>query len=287
MTITRDLIDVFLREQKLRGNSPRTMDFYTVTLGYFADYAGDREITLEICRSYQIDLTQRDLSSVSIQTYIRALRSFLSWAHREGLIAEDIPERLRLPKAERKVIDILDDREISQLMNAAAHTPQSDRDLAIVALMLDSGLRFSEVVTATADRLHLLERYIIVSGKGHKQRFVPFGHQTAELLERLPDSGALFRLADGSQMTDAALKDLFRRLRKKSGIDKLHPHLLRHTFATRYLENGGNIYTLQVILGHTSLEMVKRYLHLANTRIRRDFDRYSPLDRLHADSKKD
>ena len=79
---------------------------------------------------------------------------------------------------------------------------------------------------------------------------------------------------------ETTIKDLFRKLKVKSGIDRLHPHLLRHTFATRYLENGGNIYSLQLLLGHTSLEMVKRYLHLANSKVRKDFVNYSPLDRV-------
>ena len=80
-------------------------------------------------------------------------------------------------------------------------------------------------------------------------------------------------------IVDTTIKQLFRKLKIQSGVKRLHPHLLRHTFATRYLENGGNIFSLQLLLGHTSLEMVKNYLHLAQTRVRKDFVNFSPLDR--------
>lgn len=275
------MIGRYLVAQELRGNSPQTVRYYRFSLQYFADYAGDQTVTLELCRSYQMDLMNRELTSVSVQTYIRALRAFLTWLFREGYLSEDISDKLRLPKAERKVIDILTDVEVQILLRAAASTPQAKRDTAIVSLMLDSGLRLNEVVTARAEHLHLLERYLIVSGKGNKQRIVPFGRSAALALEDLSlGVGSLFKLDNGNPVTVSTVKQLFKRLRSSTGIDKLHPHLLRHTFATRYLENGGNIYTLQAIMGHTSLEMVKRYLHLANARIRRDFDRYSPLDQM-------
>lgn len=281
MNSIQTLVDGYLVEQELRGNSPETLKFYRATLQYFQDFVGSAVITLDLCRAYQLELMHRELSSVSVQTYIRALRAFLTWCYLEGHLPDDISLKLRLPKAQRKVIDVLTDSEIQTLLRAAAATPQSTRDVAIVSLMLDSGLRLNEVVTARSDHLHLMERYLIVTGKGNKQRIVPFGRTASLALEDLSlCCGSLFTLDNGQPVTQDTIKQLFKRLRRSTGIEKLHPHLLRHTFATRYLENGGNIYTLQAILGHTSLEMVKRYLHLANSRIRRDFDRYSPLDRL-------
>ena len=163
----------------------------------------------------------------------------------------------------------------------------------IVSLMLDSGLRLHEVVSLTVRAVHEDERYLIVQeGKGNKQRIVPFGSTTAAVLREYLEATSfwknrtplIIKVSDDplgyEAITDTTLKQFFRKLKLRSGVDRLHPHLLRHTFATRYLENGGNIYTLQAILGHTSLEMVKRYLHLANSRIRADFPKFSPLDNL-------
>ena len=242
MSDTQVMVNNYLTEQELRGNSPETIKYYRATLQYFLEYAGAQAVTLELCRAYQLELMHRALSSVSVQTYIRALRAVLTWSYHEGYLPEDISVRLRLPKAQRKVIDILTDAEVQTLLQAAAATPQAARDTAIVSLMLDAGLRLSEVASARADHLHLLERYLIVTGKGNKQRIVPFGRTAALALEDLSLScGALFTLDNGQPVTQDTIKQLFKRLRKATGIQKLHPHLLRHTFATRYLENGGNI----------------------------------------------
>lgn len=275
------MIDSFITEQHLRGNSDKTVRYYVIVLQYFYDFQQEQPITYDSCSRYLLSLRQQELSSVSVQSYIRGLRAFLSWCHSSGYLSDDISDRLKLPKAQRKTIDILTDAELNSVMKVAKSSPQGDRDSAIVALMFDSGLRFSEILSLRSSDLHLLDRYILVNGKGNKQRFVPFGGATAELLEQLDlRSGYLFRLSGEQPMTDSALKDLFRRLKTRSGVTRLHPHLLRHTFATRYLQNGGDIYTLQAILGHTSLDMVKRYLHLANSMVSSSYAKFSPFDRI-------
>ncbi len=285
----RESISDFLTDQRSRGNSPATLDYYRRILFRFADFANVTDtaaISLHHCRAWYAELADSQLTSVSVQTYIRGLRAFLEWLYENEYIPEDIPRKFKLPKAQRKTIDILTDDEIRRLFAAFdPATPTGARDLCICSLMLDSGLRLHEVVTLRRDSIHPEDGYAIVSGKGSKQRIVPIGKQTAEAIRRYeflrPRGGSSFFLCiDGAPVTDNTLKDLFRKLKHRAEIPRLHPHLLRHTFATRYLENGGNIYSLQTILGHTSLEMVKRYLHLANTRIRRDFSKYSPLDNL-------
>ena len=228
---------------------------------------------------------------MSIQTYIRALRAFLSWCYEEDLLSENIPERLRLPKAQRKVIDILTPSESSRLLSSFDQsTFLGLRNYLICALMLDSGLRLNEVVTLRLDCLHLDDGYIIVLGKGNKQRFVPVGVTTTQALwlylpcRFLPSDPAshemLFVQLDGSPITLTTLKQMFRKLKVDVGIPRLRAHLLRHTFATRYLDNGGDIYSLQQILGHTSLEMVKRYLHGLSRHSVETFPRFSPLDNM-------
>lgn len=294
-------IEEFLLEQKVRGNSPQTVDYYSFALGLFSRFGGDdlevSDITLRLCKEYYLHLIDdKSVNSVSVQSYIRGLRSFLRWLYDEEHLAVNICERFKLPKATRKVIDVLSDEEIEKLLAALSGNEWlTVRNRLIVALMLDSGLRLNEVVTLQASHVHLNERYLIVTGKGDKQRTVPFGEFTAETLRQylLVTKDICFRssliikvsetLCGFEPITQATIKNMFRRLKARSGIPRLYPHLLRHTFATRYLENGGNIYTLQAILGHTSLEMVKRYLHLATTRIRADFPRFSPLDNIKKD----
>lgn len=286
----QNCLDDFLLDQAVRGNSPVTIRDYRWQLGFFVRFAGAElpihAVTLSLCKNYVLSLRSGSLSSVTIQTYIRALRAFLTWCYDEELLPENIPERLRLPKAQRKVIDILTPTESSRLLSSFDLSSFLGlRNYLICALMLDSGLRLNEVVTLRQDCLHLDDGYIIVLGKGNKQRFVPVGVTTSQALRRyLPyvsaSSVSLFVQLDGSPITLTTLKQLFRKLKVEVDIPRLRAHLLRHTFATRYLENGGDIYSLQQILGHTSLEMVKRYLHGLSRHSVETFPRFSPLDNM-------
>lgn len=288
MTV-REAVEEFLIDQTVRGNTMKTVQSYHNTLMYFLRFAGEdltlEELTLSLSRQYYLTLTYRMLSSTSIQSYIRQLRAFLHWLYLEDLITEDICHRFRLPKAKRPIVDVLTDEEIRRMFACFSSDSFLDiRNRAVLALFLDSGIRLSELVTLRYHCLHIQERYCIVDGKGQKQRAVPFGISARNYLAHyaalIPHSSRYFFLKEnGDPISIATLKDLFRHLKIHAAIDRLHAHLLRHTFATRYLENGGNIYALQSILGHTSLEMVKRYLHLATGRIRQEFVDFSPLDR--------
>ena len=153
--------------------------------------------------------------------------------------------------------------------------------------MLDSGLRLGEVLGLKYGSLHLEEGYISVLGKGDKERYVPVGQHTKKELMRylFARSGcaskySLFEKSKEIPLTEGAIRSLFRRLKRMTGIERLRPHLLRHTFATRYLENGGDLYSLQLILGHTTLEMSKRYVQTTTRKMAVSFTQYSPLDNL-------
>ncbi len=155
--------------------------------------------------------------------------------------------------------------------------------------MLDSGLRKSEVVRLEVSDVHILEGYIIVNGKGNKQRIVPLGNNTKKYLIKYisqrpknVDCSALFLTNQNAPITKTVIDRMFRTLKSRQDLltPRIHAHLLRHTFATNYLENGGNIYSLQLILGHTSLEMEKKYVHLTQSKTVVNFKNYSPLDNL-------
>ncbi len=299
-----DSIQDFLLDQRVRGNSINTVTYYSFSLMPFCEFFGYESdissLTVSVCKKYYIHLVEdKDINSVSIQTYIRALRSFLRWLFEEELIDINICSKFKLPKATRKVIDVLSDAEVDKLLAAVSGSEWlTVRNRLIVALMLDSGLRLNEVVTLQRSSVHLKDRYLIVTGKGDKQRTVPFGSFTASVLEEYltitknsgVSSALLIKVSDTlfgyEPITQSTVKNLFRKLKVRADIPRLYPHLLRHTFATRFLENGGNIYALQAILGHSSLEMVKKYLHLASARIRADFPRFSPIDNIKKDPPK-
>lgn len=290
MTI-RECIDDFLIEQQVRGNSPKTQKHYFRCLGLFERFQSPKNpdisaVSVSDCKAYYIHLSNRNVSSVTVQTYIRALRAFLSWCYLEGYISENIPKKFRLPKAQKKKINILTDSEVEQLFRCLSGRDFiSIRNYCIVALMIDSGLRLNEVVTIRRDKIHIAEGYAIVNGKGNKERFVPLGLNSKRALLRycaiVPNKEKetpLFVKDTLIPIKESTVKQLFRKLKSRSGISRLHPHLLRHTFATRYIERGGDIYSLQSILGHTSLEMVKKYVHLIPSKTVVNFAVLSPLD---------
>ena len=269
-------IEEYMLEQRCRGNRPRTLSYYDRILGWFLEFAGDIDvdlITVSLCRKFQLMLMDSDRSSISVQSYVRGFRAYIEWLFENEYIVEDICRKFKLPKASKKVIDILTDDELDRLFRTFDTTLfHGLRDYTMCLLMFDCGLRLNEVVSLELKHIHLQERYLIITGKGDKQRIVPFGEFTGKTLLAYLDSrkswcppiSFCFVTIKGDPISDNTIKDLFRRLKFRSSIPRLYPHLLRHTFATKYLINGGDIYTLQRLLGHTSLEMVKRYLHLSN-----------------------
>ncbi|MBQ9121274.1 MAG: tyrosine-type recombinase/integrase [Clostridia bacterium] len=287
MTITLALNE-FLNMQKLRYNSDNTLNAYRWQLSPFIQYTGDPDtgnLTLDLCNNYKLYLRGLELSSVTCQTYCRALRVFLKWLYEERLIPDNIAARFTLPKAKRKIIDTLSDVEIRRLYECDF---QSDsiklRNGCLVTLMLDSGIRLSEAVTLQSANVNLDDGYVIVDGKGNKQRIVPLGQFSRRFMQMYRDQtpilDSFFLSRNLEPITVNTVKDMFRRLKKESGVDRIRPHLLRHTFATRYLQNGGDLFKLQRILGHTSLEMTKRYLHLSSKYVCVDFDDFSTLGKL-------
>lgn len=218
---------------------------------------------------YIASLRAKGNSSNGVNTYFRALRAFFRWCASQGLCS-DIFDGVKMPKAKQKVISILSPDEIRQLLSCV-----DGRDRLIVLLMLDCGLRRSEVCALRCD--DVFDYYFIVRGKGDKERIVPMSDYIL-----LPMRNALFHAALRHSdlvcdISENAVKLLFQRLKKRTGISRLHPHLLRHTFATLYLVNGGDLVSLQHILGHESFEITQVYLHLSQTYVFRSGNKYSPL----------
>lgn len=288
MTITQ-AFGLFLDDQYLKGNSLHTITDYTNKLRPFLEQFGERELAElrpENLNEYARELRATHSNTITIQSYVRALRAFLNWLYLNDHVEADFCRKFRLPKARKAFINVLTDREIERVF--AVYGDNSNvihlRNRVILSLMLDAGLRLNEVVTARVTDLHIPEGYLIVTGKGSKQRAVSFGATTLEHLKAylyaVTPSEALLQTAEGEPLTRDTLKNMFRKLKQKSGVQRLHPHLLRHTFATRYLENGGSIYTLKELLGHTTLKQTQAYLHVAQNRRHLDFARYSPLDNM-------
>ncbi len=288
---------------RAEGKSERTVGWYNEVLGLFQDWLEGEglpatldRVREEEVRAFVLHLQGRKglwgpASSHTLNNRVRALRAFAAWLHRQGYAEENRLKNLRPPRVTEKVIEVLSADEIQRIfasINPA--TLLGARNTAIYSLMLDTGLRLSEVVTLKYEDTHLQDRYIKVLGKGGKERIVAFGATCQRSLIHYayhfrvqpasPEEDTFFLSIDGLSMSPSALRSLTERLSKSCEVPRLHPHLMRHTYATQFLLNGGDVFLLKENLGHTTLAMVEKYVHIASRTAALKSEGFSPLDRF-------
>jgi len=209
----------------------------------------------------------------------------------EELAENDLGRSLKPPKVPKKIVSTLSDEEISAILNTLdPRNPCDARNQTILAILLDTGLRIKELIDLRMADLNLDQGFLKVMGKGQRERIVPIGNKAQRALQRYlfryrpqPAHSVIenvFLSTSGGPLTENTVKLMFARLARRSGVSRLHAHLCRHTFATRFLVNGGDVFTLQQVLGHSTLEMVRHYVNLASSHITVQHRRFSPLDRL-------
>lgn len=231
------------------------------------------------------------LSATSIRTYARSIKAFANFC-KENDFCENFCYKVKLPKDDSKDIIPLYASEVQEIDKCFnVKTELGLRNWCIFHLMLDAGLRSSEVVSLRFTDL-LFDKKIIrlYKAKGSKTRLVIMCPKLKSNLlrycifyrdyEKLPKTSSVFvQMKTGDPINQNVIKQLFFRLKKLSGVDRLHPHLLRHTFATSYIKGGGNIEMLRLLLGHYDYDVTKMYLHLAQQSqlLRSDIYRLDPV----------
>ena len=298
------LMQQFEVHNRSEGKAEKTVLWYNQALGLFRDWLISNEMSTcvedlgeEEVRYFTIYLQGRkgvrgkEASTHTVNNRVRALRAFFSWLHRQGYTECNRLEKVKPPKVRQIETEILTDDEIKSIFDCLDHnTVLGARNTAMFSLMMDTGARLSEVVTLKYDDVHLQERYIKVLGKGNKERIVAFGANCQRPLmhyanqNRIETHGSaadiFFLCEDGHPMSPHGLRSLTRRVAKKAGVLRLHPHLLRHTYATRFLLNGGDVFILKQNLGHTTLAMVEKYVHIASRMAAQLSQGFSPMDRV-------
>jgi integrase/recombinase XerC/integrase/recombinase XerD len=299
------LAENYLTTCQTEGKTPKTLRGYREKLFRFIRWFDGQlsDFSLQRAREFVAHLQRTEkwvesparhragemLSPQSVANHVRVLKAFATWLWEEGYTQENLLSRMSLPKVPRKMIEVLSNEEIDRLLASIdLSLAAGSRDLALITLMLDTGLRLAELIALRVDDVYFEDQWLKVMGKGQKERFVPFGGRAAQVLLRYVHHGRydpfgrpeFFLTSDGEAVSENTIKMLFVRLRRRSGIRRLHPHLLRHTFATSYLVAGGDVFTLQAILGHTTLEMTRRYVSLASSQVNIQHRRFSPMDRL-------
>lgn len=256
-------------------------------------------LTLDDGRAFIVHQQEREnlaragtrLSPDSVQQYARILKSWSTFLEAEGFTKSNLYARLRLPKVPVREPEVLTQEEVSRIIgiyNPSCATGL--RNIVLVLMLTDTGLRLGELCGATVDDVDLERATLKVMGKGQRERTVHMGATVQKLLSRYlrylrPEPLAasvrnILLTNDGGPFAKRAAMQVFRRAAVTSGVKRLHAHLLRHTFATHYLLNGGDLLTLQRLLGHSTLDMVRRYSHVAAGYVAVQHRQYSPVDRI-------
>lgn len=286
---------MFIYEQCFRNNAASTLEYYRLSLGLFLDFVGADEsvevLDIQTYKDYVISLqASGHLKSTSINTYIRAVKAFYNWLIDEEKIG-DCSRKLKLIKQKREEIIPLTDDELKVLLNCFDTSDLLElRNKCLCLLMVDSGLRRAETVRLRCCDVDFAHNSLLVTGKGDKERLVPLGSVTVDYLrsydERVADRrskrvDSFFLDRFGNSLDVNAVDLVFSKLKEVTGIQRLRCHLLRHTFATNYLLDGGDLETLRLILGHSSIAITQLYLHLANNQKILRERHNSHLDNLH------
>jgi len=231
---------------------------------------------------------QHPASNATVNHYYRVLRRFFAWLVEETLIADNPVSHLKPPKVEKNVVQALTNTEIDALLDQCSGKTGIDiRDRAILSVFFDTGLRVSELAGLLLHDLDLDTGSLLVrNGKGGKQRIVRIGAKAQKALwryitiHRRSDSEHLFINRLSEPLGLVGVKALINRLGRKAGV-KVHPHKIRHTFAISFLRAGGDVFSLQYLLGHSTLQMTQRYLQSLNANDAANaHKKFSPLDNL-------
>jgi integrase/recombinase XerD len=283
-------IDSFLALSTTRL-APRTVDAYRRDLADFSAWLDGlpAEASAEQVAAYLARLRADGLAATTIARRVAALRSFFRHQVLLGSRPDNPAAELELPRRRRALPKTLSPGEVERLIEAAAGTtPRSLRDRALVELLYGAGLRVSEAVGLERAAIDLEGRLVRTIGKGSKERVVPIGREAAEALRRYLARGRpyldkrhrpeLFLNAQGGALTRAGAFLILKKLAESAGLEpeRVHPHLLRHSFATHLLEGGADLRSVQEMLGHADLSTTELYTHVSDRRRRELYFRAHP-----------
>jgi site-specific recombinase XerD len=293
-------LDSFLALLATR-RAPRTVDAYRRDLAQLAAWRGGpvAQATTEELERWLAEMRAEGLAPSTAARRVAAVRSFFRHQMLLGAREDNPAGALQLPRRVRTLPRTLSPSEAERLIEAATgSTPRSMRDRALVELMYGAGLRVSEATGLHRRSVDLDDRIVRALGKGSKERIVPLGRPAVEALRRYIAMGRphldrrsrpeLFLNARGGPLTRAGAFLILRRLAEKAGLEpkRVHPHLLRHSFATHLLEGGADLRSVQEMLGHADLSTTELYTHVSDRRRRELYFRAHPHAQRRTNSKR-
>ncbi len=296
MSDLEEAIERFLEEIGRENVSPNTVKSYGSDLRQFLEYftppGGEPPALAEFdvlkIREWLGDLYQKNLAAVSLRRKLAAVRMLFQFLVREGRVAVNAARLVRTPKAPQKLPEVASAEQVNGLIDAVAsrqvERPHPARDRAIFEFLYGCGLRVSELVGLNLEDIDRSERWLRVRGKGRKERQVPFGEKAAQALELYwkerpvrPDETAVFLNHHGGRLTDRGVRGIVKLYAVAlSGDPSLHPHSLRHAYATHLLSDGADLRAIQELLGHARLSNTQKYTKVSLTDLVAVYDRAHP-----------
>jgi integrase/recombinase XerD len=290
------LLDQFLHYILVeKGLSKNTIDAYSHGLNRFLGYLRKRGIQemprvskLDM-RTFFLGLKRQGLSTRSVVRDLAAIRSFFRFLVQEGILDANPIEELESPRIERKLPEILTLKEVEQLLEQPdSQTPIGIRDRTMLEVLYATGMRVSELTKLPIQQVNLEGGYVLVFGKGSKERIIPLGSEAMkwitlylnsarEKFAKGKESSSLFINRSGRGMSRQQFWKNIKAYGRRAGIRKrITPHLLRHSFASHLLEGGADLRSVQIMLGHTDISTTQIYTHVTGERLKKIHQRYHP-----------
>ncbi|MBU8967902.1 tyrosine recombinase XerC [Bacillus altitudinis] len=299
MTDKQRLVHLFIEYLQIEKNySPLTISGYTEAIEEFVRFMniqgidGFEEVSYQDTRIYLTEAYEKGLTRRTISKKVSALRSFYKFLLREQLVKENPFLLVSLPKQDKRIPSFLYEEELKELFTVSdVNTPLGQRNQAILELLYATGMRVSELCSLKESDLDLSMDTVLVHGKGSKQRYVPFGSYAHEALSTYLEDGRqklkvkgkdradshVFLNQRGAPLTDRGVRFILTELMKKaSGTLHIHPHMLRHTFATHLLNEGADLRSVQELLGHSNLSSTQVYTHVSKDSLRKTYMSHHP-----------
>lgn len=290
-------LKLFIEYLQIEKNySQYTIEHYQHDISEFFMFMSEQAISdltkveYQDVRIFLTDLFERKMSRKSVARKISSLRSFFKFLLREEIVAENPFALVSIPKAQKKLPEFFYEEEMKQLFDACeSSTPLGQRNKALLELLYATGIRVSECSQIRLKDLDMHLSTVLVRGKGSKERYVPFGsfaqdaidtyinHGRKELLANGNVQESLFLNARGGPLTARGIRTILDRIIEKSSLTgTIHPHMLRHTFATHLMANGADMRTVQELLGHAFLSSTQVYTHVTNEYLKKTYMAHHP-----------
>ncbi|HEX6508950.1 MAG TPA: site-specific tyrosine recombinase XerD [Chloroflexota bacterium] len=276
-----------------RGFSPNTAGAYRNDLSQFASFMEDNgrdgwDLDREILQEYRMYLLKRKYADTTVARKIAAVRSFLHFLQAEGAVHTDLAEHLASPRIGKYLPHSIAEDDVEFLLAMpSAENPAGLRDRAMLRMLWATGMRVSELIMLDLEHVDMTTDTVRCTGKGSKERHIPFGLRARGAVAQYLESGrpaflrraqeqALFLNHHGERLTRQGFWLILKSYARRAGIDKISPHTLRHSFATHLLNNEAELRVVQELLGHSNISTTQIYTHVSRERLRQVYDQAHP-----------